>query len=50
MEFKLEGVNKTLKIKGNVVHAPNRGLGIEFKNVDPTLPQIMPAILDMLEG
>jgi len=50
MEFKLEGVNKTLKIKGNVVHASNRGVGIEFKNVDPTLSQIMPAILDMLEG
>ena len=50
MEFKLEGVNKTLKIKGNVVHASNQGVGIEFKNVDPTLSQIIPAILDMFEG
>ena len=50
MEFKLEGVNKTLQIRGNVVHASNRGVGIEFKNVDPTLSQILPAILDMLEG
>jgi len=50
MEFKLEGINKTLKIKGNVVHASNRGVGIEFKHVDPALSQLMPAILDMLEG
>ena len=50
MEFKLEGVNKTLKIKGNVVHASSRGVGIEFKNVDPTLFQLMPAILDLVEG
>jgi len=50
MEFKLEGINKTLKIKGNVVHASSRGVGIEFKNVDPTLFQLMPAILDLVEG
>ena len=50
MEFQMEGVNKTLKIKGNVVHASNRGVGIEFKHVDPALSQLMPAILDMLEG
>ena len=50
MEFKLEGVNKTLKIKGNVVHASSRGVGIEFKNVDSTLFQLMPAILDLVEG
>ena len=50
MDFKIEGVNKTLKIKGEVVHASNRGVGIEFKNVDPTLSQVMPAILDLIEG
>ena len=50
MEFKLEGVNKALKINGTVVHASNRGVGIEFKNVDPNLSQILPAILDMLES
>jgi len=48
MDFKIEGVNKTLKINGKVVHASNRGVGIEFKNVDPALSQIMPAILDLI--
>ena len=50
MEFKMEGVNKTLKISGKVVHASSQGVGIEFKNVDPALAQIMPAILDLIEG
>jgi Tfp pilus assembly protein PilZ len=50
MDFKIEGVNKTLKIKGKVVHASNRGVGIEFENVDPALSQVMPAILDLIEG
>ena len=48
MDFKIEGVNKTLKIKGKVVQASSRGVGIEFKNVDPALSQIMPAILDLI--
>jgi Tfp pilus assembly protein PilZ len=50
MDFKIEGVNKTIKIKGKVVHASNRGVGIEFENVDPALSQVMPAILDLIEG
>jgi Tfp pilus assembly protein PilZ len=50
MDFKIEGLNKTIKIKGEVVHASNRGVGIEFKNVDPTISQVMPAILDLIEG
>ena len=50
MDFKIEGVDKTLEIKGKVVHASSRGVGIEFKKVDPTLSQVMPAILDLIEG
>jgi Tfp pilus assembly protein PilZ len=50
MDFKIEGVNKPLKVRGKVVHALNRGVGIEFKNVDPALSQVMPAILEMIEG
>jgi Tfp pilus assembly protein PilZ len=50
MGFKIEGMKKALKIKGKVVHASNRGVGIEFKNVDPALSQLMPAIFDLLKG
>jgi Tfp pilus assembly protein PilZ len=50
MDFKIEGINKTLRIPGKVVHASNRGVGIEFKNVDPSLSQILPSILNLIEG
>ena len=50
MDFKIEGVNKALRMEGKVVHASNRGVGIEFKKVDPTISQILPAILDLIEG
>ena len=50
MDFQIEGVNKPLKINGKVVHTSSRGVGIEFKNVDPTLSQIMPAIFDLMKG
>jgi Tfp pilus assembly protein PilZ len=40
MDFKIEGVNKALRIEGQVVHASSRGVGIEFKNIDSALSQI----------
>jgi Tfp pilus assembly protein PilZ len=49
MDFKIEGINKALGIEGKVVHASSRGVGIEFKNVDPSLSQILPAIFDLIE-
>ena len=48
MDFKIEGVHKALRLEGKVVHASNRGVGIEFKEVDPTLSQILPAIVDLI--
>ena len=50
MDFKIEGVNKALRMEGKVVHASSRGVGIEFNKVDPTLSQLLPAILDLIEG
>ncbi|MDH3886143.1 MAG: PilZ domain-containing protein [Desulfobacterales bacterium] len=50
MDFKIEGVDKALRMEGKVVHASSRGVGIEFKKVDPALSQILPAIFDLIEG
>jgi len=49
MDFKIEGINKALRIEGKVVHASSRGVGIEFNNIDPSLSQILPAIFDLIE-
>jgi Tfp pilus assembly protein PilZ len=48
MDFKIEGFNKSLRMEGKVVHASSRGVGIEFKNVDPTVSQILPAIFELI--
>ena len=50
MDFKIEGFNKSLRMEGKVVHASSRGVGIEFKKVDPTVSQILPAIFDLIEA
>ena len=50
MDFKIAGVNKALTMEGKVVHASSRGVGIEFKEVDPYLAQILPAIFDLIEA
>ena len=50
MDFKVEGVKRALRLKGKVVHASNQGVGIEFKNIDPALSQLMPAIFDLMKG
>ena len=48
MDFQIEGVSKALRMEGKVVHASSRGVGIEFKKVDPTVSQILPAIFDLI--
>jgi len=50
MDFQIEGVKKALRMEGKVVHASSRGVGIEFKKVDPTVSQILPAIFDLIEA
>ena len=50
MDFQIEGVSKALRMEGKVVHASSRGVGIEFKKVDPTVSQILPAIFDLIEA
>jgi Tfp pilus assembly protein PilZ len=50
MDFQIEGVNKALRMEGKVVHASSRGVGIEFKKIDPTVSQILPAIFDLIEA
>jgi Tfp pilus assembly protein PilZ len=50
IDFKIEGLHKTLRIPGKVAQASNRGVGIEFKNVDASISKILPNILHLIEG
>ena len=49
IELKIDGVNTPLRIKGNVVHASQAGVGIRFKNMNPHFPMIMASVLDLME-
>lgn len=44
IELKIEDVNEPFKIKGDVVHASQSGVGIQFKNLNSNLSKIMAAI------
>ena len=44
IELKIEGVNEAFKIKGDVVYASQSGVGIQFKNTNSNLSEIMAAI------
>jgi len=49
IELKLEGVKTPLKITGNVVHASQSGVGIQFKNLDPHFSMILASVLDQMK-
>ena len=49
IELKIEGINTPLKIKGNVVHASQSGVGIRFKTMNPDFSNIMTAVLDHMK-
>lgn len=37
MLFNIKGINKTLKIWGEIEHTINDGFGVKFKNLDPPM-------------
>ena len=44
IELKIQDVNEPFKIKGDVIHASQSGVGIRFKNLNSNLSKIMAAI------
>jgi hypothetical protein len=49
LNFKLEGFNEPLKIKGEVAHATRSGVGVEFRDVHPKLSEMMGLIIDEMD-
>lgn len=46
MFFNMKGINKTLKIKGEIAHTTNAGLGVKFKGIDPPMANELKNIMD----
>ena len=49
MNFMVEGLDKLIKIKGEVVNASGLGIGIEFKDINPGILNNMKALLEKMK-
>ena len=49
LDFKLERLNKPLKITGKVAHATISGIGVEFKNPKSELAEMIEMAIDQME-
>jgi Tfp pilus assembly protein PilZ len=49
INFMIEGLDKLIKIKGEVVNASRLGIGIELKDINPDILNNMKAILEKIK-
>ena len=45
MNFRLDGFNKPLKIKGEIAHTTRQGVGVEFKDISPYIEEMIDILL-----
>ena len=45
MNFRLDGFNKPLKIKGEIAHTTRQGVGVEFKDISPYIKEMIGILL-----
>lgn len=49
MTFRLDGLNKPLKIKGEIAHATRKGVGVEFKDISPYIEEMIDILLKRMK-
>jgi Tfp pilus assembly protein PilZ len=49
MAFKLEGFNKSLKLRGEIARTNPAGIGVAFKNISPHTEEMIRMILDRMK-
>jgi Tfp pilus assembly protein PilZ len=45
MTFRLEGLDKHLKLRGEIAHATRAGVGVEFKNISPYIEELLRTLI-----
>lgn len=50
MAFRLEGFEKTLKLRGEVAHATRAGVGVEFKDISPYIEEMIGTIVKRMKS
>lgn len=48
MSFSMEGFEKPIKIKGEIVQVNRSGIGVEFKDVSPYIEEMLATLIDRM--
>jgi Tfp pilus assembly protein PilZ len=49
MSFSMDGFEKPLKIKGEIVQVNRNGIGVEFKDMSPYIEEMLATLIDRME-
>jgi hypothetical protein len=49
MSFSIDGFDRPVKIKGEIVQVNRNGIGVEFKNVSPYIEEMLATLIDRME-
>ena len=50
MSFNMQGYDRPIKIKGEIVHASQQGIGVEFKEISLYVAQMIEALIERMKG
>ena len=50
MIFALDGLNESLKIRGEIVHTNRMGVGVEFKNISPHIAEMIGVVVKRMKN
>ncbi|MEJ2285086.1 MAG: PilZ domain-containing protein [Desulfobacterales bacterium] len=45
MTFRLQGLDKPLKLRGEIAHATRTGVGVEFKDISPYIEELLKTVI-----
>jgi Tfp pilus assembly protein PilZ len=49
LSFNMDGYDRPFKIKGNIVRSNQQGLGVEFKEVQPYIAEMLGALVERIK-
>jgi Tfp pilus assembly protein PilZ len=50
LSFSMDGIDKPLKVKGEIVQVNRSGIGVEFKNMSPYIEEMLAALISRMKA
>jgi Tfp pilus assembly protein PilZ len=50
MSFNMQGYDRSIKIKGEIVHSSRLGVGVEYKEINPYIAQMIGALVERMKS